>query len=160
MATASCFASGLQDRASGCSSLELIFLGAGGLALGEILAVGVADADAAADDDAAAIGEAMGRPLLIGSITAPWLGSATATIVPSALIAIGPSSGPSFSGNGCRRPASAFSQYQAPVPKARTATRAESPGAAPSVKNAVWSGGRDRTLSGPAAWVRSNASTS
>src|SRR5207247_10298881 len=119
-----------------------------------------AGAAAGAGDDAGEVGEASGRPLLIGSLTAPWLGSATAAMVRSALIAIGPSSGPSFSGDGCRRPASAFSQYRAPVPKARTATRAESPGAAPSVKNADWSGGRDRTLSGPAAWVRANASTS
>src|SRR5207253_6360250 len=85
---------------------------------------------------------------------------ATATIVPSGLNAIGPSSTPSLSGNGLTTPASALSQYQAPVPNARTASSPELPGAAPSVKNALWAGGLDSTFSGPAALVRSSASTS
>ena len=97
---------------------------------------------------------------MIGSITAPWTGSATATIVPSELIAMGPSSGPSFSGKGFSTPASAFSQYQAPVPAARTAIKPESAGATPSVKKAACAGGRERAFSGAAALVRSSASTS
>src|SRR5258708_2467400 len=86
--------------------------------------------------------------------------SATAAIVQSGEIALGPSSGPSLSGNGCNTPASALSQYQAPVPKARTASRPESPGTAPSVKNAACAGGLARVLRAPAVCVRSSASTS
>src|ERR1700738_2018271 len=80
---------------------------------------------------AAALGVASGRAVLIDSITAPWSGSETAARVPSFEMATGPSSGPSFSGNGFRTPASAFSQYQDPVPNARTANNPDPPGAAP-----------------------------
>ena len=93
-------------------------------------------------------------------MTAPWSGSATATMVPSGLIAIGPSSGPSARGNGFSTPASAFNQYHAPVPKARTASRPELPGTAPWVKNAACEGGFESTFRGPVACVRSSVSTS
>ena len=93
-------------------------------------------------------------------MTAPWSGKATATIVPSALIAIGPSSGPSASGNGFSTPASAFIQYHDPVPNARTASKPELPGTAPSVKKAACEGGFESTFNGPAVCVRSSASTS
>src|SRR5579864_9778261 len=87
------------------------------------------------------VGEASGTATLIGSTSAPRSGSATAAIVPSGLIAIGPSSVPSFSGNGLSTPASAFSQYHAPVEKERTAIRPEPPGAIPSVKKVTGSVG-------------------
>src|SRR5206468_9762678 len=103
--------------------VELPFLGDAGAGRE---AFGLGDADGGgADADGEGVGEAMGRVLLIGSTTAPWLGSATAARVPSALIAIGPSSGPSFRGNECSTPASALSQYHAPVAKVRTAISGE-----------------------------------
>ena len=64
----------------------------------------------------------------MGMIVAPWSGREIAAIVPSFEMAIGPSSGPSFSGNGLTTPASAFSQYQAPVPNVRTANNPDWPG--------------------------------
>src|SRR5258708_20149168 len=99
-------------------------------------------------------------PELIGSIKAPWSGSETATSVPSGEMAIGPSSGPSFNGNGLSTPASALSQYQVPVPNSRTASSPDTPGAAPSVKKAACAGGLASTLSALNGWVRSSASTS
>src|SRR5450759_13566 len=87
-----------------------------------------------------------GMPELMASITAPWSGSETAASVPSGEMAMGPSSGPSFNGNGLRTPASALSQYHAPVPNSRTATSPDWPGAAPSVKKAAWVGGFDLSL--------------
>ena len=109
---------------------------------------------------AVGLGDAIGSPLLIGSIRAPWSGSATATVVPSGLIASGPSSGPSDRGNGFSTPASAFSQYHVPVPTSRTATRPELPGASPSVKKAACAGGLESVFRAPAVRVRSRASTS
>ena len=96
----------------------------------------------------------------MGSITAPWSGRETAASVPSGEMAIGPSSGPSFNGNGLRTPASAFSQYHVPVPNSRTAISADVPGAAPSVKKAAWAGGFESTLIALSGCVRSSASTS
>src|SRR5450759_4832044 len=119
-------------------------LGGVGVARGE--ARGEAGCDAGAE--APALGEASGMPELKASITAPWSGSETAACVPSGEMAMGPSSGPSFNGNGLRTPASALSQYHAPVPNSRTATSPDWPGAAPSVKKAAWVGGFDSTLSG------------
>ena len=130
--------------------------------VGLVCAVGLAVAPgvAVAAGLEAPLGVAMGSVLLMGSITGPLLGIATATIVPSAEMAIGPSSGPRDSGNGFSTEAPAFSQYQLPVPNSRTARRPESPGAAPSVKNAGWAGGLASGLSVPDCWVRSSASTS
>src|ERR1700675_545642 len=90
--------------------------------------------------EALTLGVASGTPELMGSITAPWSGSETAASVPSGEMAMGPSSGPSISGNGLRTPASALSQYQVPVPNSRSASRPETPGAAPSVKKAACAG--------------------
>src|SRR5579859_2631406 len=151
-AMASCLASGLHARPSGWGRLELRCLGAAG-------ALGVA---AAGEPLAGALelGVATGSATLIGSITAPWSGRATATVEPSGVMAIGPSSGPSARGNGLSTPASALSQYQPPVPNSRTAINPEPPGAAPSVKNAACAGGLARTLSGPSGCVTSSASTS
>jgi hypothetical protein len=106
------------------------------------------------------VGDAMGIALLIGSIRAPWSGRATAAVVPSGVIAIGPSSGPRLNGNWLSTPASALSQYQVPVPNSRTAISPDAPGATPSVKNAAWAGGRASTFKPGEDWVRSNASTS
>ena len=98
--------------------------------------VGLGRGDAVPAGVTPALGDARGSALLMGWMTAPRSGIATAAIVPSALITTGPSSGPSDSGNGLRTPASAFSQYHDPVPNARTASRPELPGAAPSMKKA------------------------
>src|SRR5260370_30065205 len=133
-ASASCLASGLQARPSACGSLELTWRGA---ADGTGLAwVGVA-AGGGADPLVAGEGEATGVATLIGSITGPWSGSEMAASVPSALIAIGPSSGPGDRGNGFSTAAAAFSQYHAPVPNTRTAINPSGPGAAPSVQRAA-----------------------
>src|SRR5438309_3382611 len=155
-ATASCWASGLHARPSGCWSFELTRLGAE--LVGLACAVGLAVAIAV--PLGAALGEATGSELLMGSMTSPWSGMATATIVPSAEMAIGPSSGPSERGNGLSTEAPAFSQYQVPVPNSRTASSPESPGATPSVKNAGCAGGFANGLSAADACVRSSASTS
>src|ERR1700693_2389468 len=120
--------------------------------------VGEDTGDGAAE--APAPGVASGMLELMDSITAPWSGSETAASVPSGDMAIGPSSGPSFKGNGLRTPASALSQYHAPVPNSRTASNPDWPGAAPSVKKAAWVGGFASTLSGLSGCVRSSASTS
>src|SRR5690348_15244843 len=151
---ASSLPSGLNESASGCRSREFTCLGATGLAdgLGEVEATG--------PGVPLGVGEAIGRPLLIGSSSAPWLDSAMAAMLPSGLIAMGPSSGPGLIGNGCSTPASAFSQYHAPVPAPRTAMRPESRGATPSVKKAGSAGGRVSALTGAPALVRSSASTS
>src|SRR5438270_14087597 len=144
-ATASCLRSGFHANPSGCGSFELTRFGA------ETVGIGWADAVAVGGALTPALGVATGSALLIGSITGPWSGIATAAIVPSAVIAIGPSSGPRFSGNGLSTPASALSQYHAPVPKARTASRPEFPGTAPSVKNAACVGGLARVVDLPGA---------
>src|SRR5260370_42145961 len=125
--------SGLQDRASAGGSLEFMWCGA---ADGRGLPwVGVAaGADGAPD---AAEGEAIGADTLMGSITGPWSGREIAARVPSALMAMGPSSGPSANGNGLRTPAVGFSQYHTPVPTDRTAIKPSFPRAAPSVKSAA-----------------------
>src|SRR5258708_27463930 len=99
----------------------------------------------------------MGTLTLMDSIIGPWSGLDTATAVPSGLIAIGPSSGPSLRGKACSTLASRFSQYQRPVAKALTATRPLSPGAAPSVNNASWVGGLVITLIPARALLRYSA---
>src|SRR5260370_29060747 len=105
-------------------------------------------------------GEAIGAATLRGWIAGPWSGSEIAARVPSALMAMGPSSGPSANGNGLRTPAEGFNQYHTPVPTARTAIRPSFPGAAPSVKSAACAGGFASTFTGEGARVRSNASAS
>src|SRR5260370_30230063 len=121
---------------------------------------GGGDAVAAAGAEELALGVASGIPELIGSIKAPWSGSETATSVPSGEMAIGPSSGPSFNGNGLSTPASALSQYHVPVPYSRTASSPDTPGAAPSVKKAACAGGLASPLSALAARVRARPPTS
>src|SRR5216684_6294854 len=116
---------------------------------------GVGEASGEAVVEVLALGVASGMLELIDSMTAPWSGSDTAARVPSGEMAMGPSSGPSFRGNGLRTPASALSQYHAPVPNSRTASNPDWPGAAPSVKKAAWVGGFASTLSGPRGCVRS-----
>src|ERR1700694_675468 len=116
------------------------------------------EAVAAAEADALTLGVASGMPELMGSTTAPWSGSETAASVPSGEMAIGPSSGPSFNGKGLSTAAS--SQYQVPVPNSRTASRPDTPGAAPSVKKAACAGGFESTLIALSGCVRSSASTS
>src|SRR5260370_787256 len=116
---------------------------------------GCGDAVAAAGAEELALGVASGMPGVIGSINAP--GGAS---VPTGEMAIGPSSGPSFNGNGLSTPASALSQYHVPVPNSRTASSPDTPGAAPSVKKAACAGGLASTLSALSGWVRSSASTS
>src|SRR6266550_2478942 len=110
---ASCLPSGLQERPSGWCSLELTFFGADG------------DGDPCGEVDGLALplvlGEPIGSELLKDWIVAPWSRLATATRFPSGEIAIGPSSGLSVKGKGFTTPASALSQYQEPMPKARTA---------------------------------------
>src|SRR6185312_435431 len=117
---------------------------------------GCGEPEAVAADDA----EACATETLIGSMYAPLSIIETATSCPSPLIAIGPSSGPSFKGNGWRTPAEGLSQYQAPVAAARTAIRPSSPGAAPCVKRFAWSGALARTFNPVTGLVRSSASTS
>src|SRR5665213_1508883 len=152
-ASASSVASGLQANPSACGSLELTALG---LAGGDgVEAVGVV----AGEELAGGPTEAMGTVTSMGSITGPWSGRETATMVPSGLMAMGPSSGPSFSGNACRTLAFRFSQYHRPVPKARTPNSPLAPGAAPSVNSAVWSGGLVTTLIAGMGFVRSIPST-
>src|ERR1700692_3443582 len=95
-AIASRLASGLQASASAWGSLELT---ARGPAAGDgVPADGVVGGEL--------VGPAPGTATLIGSIRGPWSGLETATVVPSGLIAIGPSSWPSFRGNGLRTLAS------------------------------------------------------
>src|SRR5438045_6943645 len=105
-ASATCEASGLHASRSGCSSFEFTCLTPEGAGLGVEDGVEV--------PAALAIGDSSGNALLMGSMTAPWSMLATATIVPSGLIAIGPSSGPSLSGNGLTTTAAPLSQYHAP----------------------------------------------
>src|ERR1700704_6888643 len=116
-ASASKVASVLHASASACGSFELTARGpaAGDGVAGAGVVVGELDAPAT------------GTLTLMGRITGPWSGLDTATVVPSGLIAIGPSSGPSFNGKAWSTLASRFSQYHRPVPKARTATNALSP---------------------------------
>src|SRR5690348_9673766 len=103
MASASSEASGLQARLSGCRRVGLTCFGVAlgtGVAFGLGLPTAVVVADVVAPAEVLAEAVARGRPELMGSMTAPPLGRATAAIVPSGVIAIGPSSGPSLSGKG------------------------------------------------------------
>src|ERR1700730_2743293 len=148
-------ASGLQASESAWGSLELT--ARGGLATGcGVVATGVAGGEL----PGLGLTIAAGTVTSIAWITGPLSGRDTATCVPSGLIEIGPSSGPNASGKACRTLASRLSQYHRPVAKARTANSPLAPGAAPSVKRAVWAGGLVSTLMAPDTFVRSTASTS
>ena|SRR5438094_7108846 len=126
-ATASCLASGLHASASTWGKRELTRRGATvdgdgealGFVLGDAVEPGVRD------------GEGKTGLRLTGSMIAPWSGSDRAAIVPSALNAIGPSSGPGASGKWLSTPSCGFRKYHAPVAKPRTAISPSIPGPAP-----------------------------
>src|SRR5882672_6406401 len=91
-ASTSRLASGLHASASACGSFELT---ARGLVDGDgVVLIGLVAGEAVATGL-----PPIGTVTLIGWMTGPWSGLDTATCVPSALIAIGPSSGPSLRGN-------------------------------------------------------------
>src|SRR5256885_1151023 len=104
-AMASCFPSGLHARPSGCCSLEFTRVGPVTAAVAEGCVEAAGEADPLGFT--VGLGDAIGSPLLIGSIRAPGSGSATAAGVPSGRIASGPSSGPSGGGNGVSPPRAA-----------------------------------------------------
>src|SRR2546428_12706268 len=111
--------------------------------------MGLAAGDDAGVPPAAGDTGAAGAATLIGKITGPRSGSEMAARVPFALIAMGPSSGPRDSGKGLRTAAVGFSQYPAPVPTARPATKPSAPGAAPSGNIAASAGRLGRPLRDP-----------
>src|SRR4029077_12522952 len=152
-ASTSRLASGLHASASAWGSLEVT-------ARGFVAGLGIAGLGVVGGGLPTPGVAAAGTFTLMDSISGPWSGLETATAVPSGLIAIGPSSGPSAIGKACRTLASRFSQYHRPVAKARTATSPPSPGTAPSVKRAVCVGGLVATLMAADGLLRSRESTS